>query len=679
MERFRRLCCLWIVACTASPASLADDAELAAEIQDALARVMGDASPFPRDWPACINALRSPTLYLPEIFDEGEMARMASRPTAWPSGHANATHSRFQDPERRAAIDRLHADCFESDPFPSAKKCQKCHPGHYREWSVSPHAYAQLSPVFNAMSSKLITLNNGTLGDFCIRCHTPVGMSLGEPVDMSTMDRHPAAREGVTCIVCHRTNQAWGKVSGRQSLVPGDLSSPVYGPSGNAGLQEVLENPDLFGAVRLEPSTKSRGRLIHRQTIPFFQMSTSGFCGTCHDVFAPNGFRLEDALSEYKASPAAKKMQSCQDCHMGKEHGIASGFDIAPAAKLGNSTTRPGRRTNHMMVGPDYSIVHPALFPHNPQMIRETHPAGRGDVEQGLATIRQWLLFRHDDGWGTPEFEQQITAQENARFPPPWRDPATRYRARRMLEDQFELLGAADAARHQLLATGYRLDSIQMSAKKGAGVRLRVRVWNGTEGHSVPTGFDAERLVFLRVVVRDRNGCLVYQSGDLDPNGDVRDSHSAYVHNGLLPIDRDLFSLQSRFLTRNVRGGEREQVLNVPFSLDPLPYTRPATRPHTVLGRPVGARKHKQNLEVHGSRWARYFISSECLTGDGPYTCQIELVAGMVPVNLIQAIASAGFDYGLSAREVADRVVAGHMVLHTRLAVLPVDAPSKGN
>ena len=36
------------------------------------------------------------------------------------------------------AVDQAHAACFEFDPFPSAKKCQNCHPGHYREWPADP-------------------------------------------------------------------------------------------------------------------------------------------------------------------------------------------------------------------------------------------------------------------------------------------------------------------------------------------------------------------------------------------------------------------------------------------------------------------------------------------------------------------------------------------------------------
>jgi hypothetical protein len=180
-------------------------------------------------------------------------------------------------------------------------------------------------------------------------------------------------------------------------------------------------------------------------------------------------------------------------------------------------------------------------------------------------------------------------------------------------------------------------------------------------------------LVFLRVTVADRNGKIVFVSGDLDPNGDVRDSHSFYVHNDLLPLDRQLFSLQSRFITRNIRGGEREQILNLAFSLDPLPFFRPATRPFTVQGRPLGARKHKQNLEPNGHRWAKYRISRSQLTGCGPYFCRVQLIAGMVPVNLVHEISAMGFDYHLSAKEVAERVVQGHVVLHTRSAMFRVD------
>ncbi len=591
------------------------------------------------------------------------------------SATRTAEDRRRLDPRQEQAIDQAHAATFIDDPFPSAEKCRNCHPGHYREWASSMHAYGQLSPVFGAMNNAINGLTNGTNGDFCIRCHNGVGMAVDEPVVMSNMDRRPASREGVTCVVCHRVDQNWGKGAGRRALTEGDVAAPIVGPGGNAILADVLANPETFGALSGSiEAPNSRARVVHGEVTPRFFQSTSSMCASCHDVLAPTGFRLEDAFSEFKNSPAAReKGQSCQDCHMGKIQGVAAGYAVGPAAQVGNVSTPPRKRTNHAFAGPDYSIVHPGLFPHNPEAIKEENPDFiRFRVVEGLATMREWLGFDHEAGWGTVEFENEVA--EDYPFPEPWKNQARRFRARDILNDQFKALEQARSLRHQVLRAGYKLGEIEDLGSSRGGISFRALVSNGTDGHGVPTGFDAERLVFVRVAVIDREGVVVFVSGDFDPNGDVRDSHSVYVHNGEVPLDRQLFSLQTKFITRNVFGGEREQVLAIPYSLTPLVYVRPATRPFNVLGRPLGARKHKQNLSSrNGARWANYKVSGRALTGNGPYRIKMELVSGMVPVNLVHAISPYGFDYDLSAREVADRVVAGHTVIQQRETVIDLD------
>ncbi len=502
--------------------------------------------------------------------------------------------------EPELTADEEHELLFSENRFPSATTCANCHPVHYREWSVSPHAYAQMSPVFNAMHGAVVKLTNGTNGDFCIRCHTPVGMNLEEPEFMSNMDRHPTSREGVTCIVCHRQNRAYGKLSGRLALVEGSLFDTVYGPSGEAELKRVIDSPDY----RVNPDPDRRGRAIHATAEPFFQLTTSGFCGTCHDVNLVNGFRLEEAFSEFKTSPAAREKISCQDCHMGIVPGENGGYARGPAACVGgrpharpeeceasNGTPTADRKiTNHMFIGPDYSVVHPGIFPHNTEASE-------------MATIRQWLTFRHAEGWGTDEFETRVP--EGYAFPEHWQFADDRYDARDIIEDNLELLDYAQAERKRILQAGYKLGALEVARATDKELAFQVEVRNGTNGHGVPTGFDAERLVFLRVTVNDRDGRQVFVSGDLDPNGDVRDNHSLYVHNGELPRDRYLFSLQSRFVTRMNRGGEREQVLAINYSPDPLPFLRPSTSSTVLTGRPLGARKHKQNIEPLGRRWAK--------------------------------------------------------------------------
>ena len=542
----------------------------------------------------------------------------------------------------------VHAALFAEERFPSATTCARCHAEIYREWSVSAHAYAQLSPVLNAMQAKIGKLTNGTNGDFCVRCHTPVGMQLGEPTFLSTLDRHPASREGVTCIVCHRQDQAHGKISGRLPLVEGSLHDPVFGPGGSAELRRLIETGDL----NLQTDPDRPGRAVHAEVRSFLRLPQPGMCGTCHDVSFVNGFRLEEAFSEYKLSPAAGRGVTCQDCHMGTEPGVPSGYATGPAARVGGRAARPRKRTNHMFAGPDHSIVHPGIFPHNPEA-------------QEFATPAEWLTFDHEAGWGTDAFEE--AAADGHAFPPRWAEPDDRYDARDIIDDNLDLLAEMDEQRRAILRAGYRLGDVVVERADRRGLAFRVEFRNGTDGHNVPTGFDAERLVWLHVTVTDAAGTVVLESGDLDPNGDVRDSHSLYVHDGALPADEQLFSLQSRFLVRMVRGGEREQVLAVPYSPSPLVFARPATSATVLTGRPVNARKHRRTIPPRGSAWASYSVGADALGGTtGPYHATIRVKAGMVPVNLVHEIADVGFDYGMTEREVAAAVVAGHVVVRER-------------
>src|SRR5690606_30879996 len=104
--------------------------------------------------------------------------------------------------ERGALEYQLPATCdvrplLEID-YPSAKECGTCHPKQYTEWSRSMHAYAQHSPVFEAFTLTLVERTSGTIGTFCTRCHTPIGVSLGETASLRNVHRSRIAMEGVT-------------------------------------------------------------------------------------------------------------------------------------------------------------------------------------------------------------------------------------------------------------------------------------------------------------------------------------------------------------------------------------------------------------------------------------------------------------------------------------------------
>jgi hypothetical protein len=568
------------------------------------------------------------------------------------SGEPDKNRKKENSEKKKEKIDdtakSAHEALFAESRYPSASTCGTCHPKHYREWSVSQHSYSQLSPVYMAINNFLNASTSGSMGDFCLRCHSQVGANLNESPSISNLKRHPTSREGITCVVCHRINLPFGKVSGRLALVEGDLLQPVYGPLGNKELKRVLENTDKY---RVVTEADKPGRKIHVEAKQFKTISTPAFCGSCHDVTLFNGFRLEEAYSEYRTSPAAARGVTCQDCHMGKVQGIPSGYEQGPAAVVGGVPTQKRKITNHFFAGPDYSVIHPGIFPHNIEA-------------QKMATLAEWLKFDHKAGWGTDKFEDKIP--KGYKFPKRWESADDRFDAREILEGQFKKLKWARTKRLEVYRNGYGLEDIKITQSSKDGIRFKVKVKNKTDGHNTPTGFAGERLVWLYVTVKDRDGKVVFQSGDLDPNGDLRDVESAYVHNGDMPVDRQLFNLQSKFVHINVRGGERLQVIPIPYTVTSLPIVRPTIQSLILTGEPTTERNHRKSIEALGHRWAEYEIDSEMLTGKGPYQANIQLKAAPVPVNLIAAVQGMGFDFNLSAREIADTVVSGHEILYEK-------------
>lgn len=573
-------------------------------------------------------------------------------PSAPKQSDEEAKKKAAEEEARRKAADAEHEKLFLETKYPSATTCSVCHVKQFAEWSVSQHAYAQLSVVFNAMQTKININTGGTNGDFCIRCHTPLGMNLNETVYGSNLTRTPASREGITCVACHRVSQAYGKISARMGTVEGDVFSPVYGPKGGAELKRVLGKPEQY---RVTTKKGEPGRQIHGEVKPAFFLTRPQFCGTCHDVTLLNGFRLEEAFTEFKASPGIKEQGTkCQDCHMGRVQGVASGYDYGPAAIVGGVPTRDRKLTNHTFAGPDYSVIHPGLFPFNADAQKLKSPA-------------EWLQFDYKAGWGTDKFENSVS--KDHKFPAAWSSRDERYDGAAIIKYQFERLAHVRQLRLQVLRNGIHLgERINIARADPGGLEFSIDVINATTGHPVPTGFDAERLFFLQVTVTDSRGNKVYVSGDRDPNGDVRDAHSVYVHNGELEEDRDLFNLQSLFLVRTLRGGEREQVLPTNLSADVLPFVRPEMRATTLWGHPQGARKHKQTIEPLGRRTATYTVPADKLRSGEHYTITVSFIAQMLPSNLIDTIKDGGFDYGMSPAEIARAIVAGSLPVWTRKA-----------
>lgn len=345
---------------------------------------------------------------------------------------------------------------------------------------------------------------------------------------------------------------------------------------------------------------------------------------------------------------------------MGKIQGKPSGYEQGPAAIVGEVPTKTRKITSHLFSGPDYSLIHPGIFPHSQEA-------------QEFKTLRQWLEFKHEEGWGTDKFEDN--APDNYTFPAAWRSIDDRYDARKILNKQFEKLDYAAVKRLEVLRNGYHLADVVPERADRNGIRFKVKVENITDGHNVPTGFTGERLVWLDVTVTDAEGTVVFRSGDRDPNGDLRDGHSVYVHGGKVKLDKYLFSLQSTFVVQNGRGGELEQVIPIPYPSFALPRVLPSIQSLVFTGEPLTERNHKKSIEPLGHRWASYKVEGDALTGKGPYKASIKLNAQAVPINLLVAMQGVGFDFNMTPRELGDALIAGAQTLYKKELTFDVEAP----
>ena len=68
----------------------------------------------------------------------------------------------------------------------------------------------------------------------------------------------------------------------------------------------------------------------------------------------------------------------------------------------------------------------------------------------------------------------------------------------------------------------------------------------------------AQPQIWVNVALIDPNGETVWESGYVDSNGDMADLHSLDVAAGEIEHDDQLWNLQTKFLTTNVKGTDRE-------------------------------------------------------------------------------------------------------------------------
>ncbi|SFV38764.1 multiheme c-type cytochrome [Hyphomicrobium facile] len=510
--------------------------------------------------------------------------------------------------------------------YPTAAQCGACHKQIYEEWSSSQHAYASISPMFHKFEQKFQSLTQGTVGTFCVRCHQQVGTQIGEAREAPLWERSQISREGVTCITCHRVKEQYGKVNGERRIEPGKIYEPVYGSGEKSVIKDVLANKDTYS---VKTGADGRGNDIHEGMITNDQITKSEFCVSCHQVAVNLGIKLEIVWDQYRDSPARKAGVSCQDCHMGKTPGKPDGYATAPSAIVGGKEVNPGRKhANHRFIGPGYSIAHPGIFPHN--------------TKAQATSIKDWLEFDWRAGWGSRKFEDKVAAGKiKVDFPKRWADASDREDAREIIDENLKKLDERDKLRREVMENSSKVDGpyVQGTPRIGKELAFSYKIKNVNTGHNLPSGsLGAQPQLWVNVALVDPDGKNIWESGYVDSNGDMADLHSLDVAAGRIDTDQMLVNFQTKFLTTNVKGTDREMYLPVNFDIDQLPHLRPPQIPTTVLNHPPLVRMENHSLAPLGEKVAKYSVPGKLIKKPGKYRLAFRMRSRAEPIYFMRFV-----------------------------------------
>ncbi|HEU4365055.1 MAG TPA: FlgD immunoglobulin-like domain containing protein [Candidatus Krumholzibacteria bacterium] len=369
-----------------------------------------------------------------------------------------------------------------SQPFASMLEdpdvnCVTCH-GNYNtivepwsQWKGSMMAQAMRDPLFLACLT-VAEQDAPSVGDVCIKCHTPGGWLEGRSVDTSGGLVTEKDREGVQCDFCHR------------------MVDPVYqvgvSPIEDVAVLDSLEAvPPGYanGGFVVDPDPAKRGPYSDAQASHAFLASefhrSSNLCGTCHDVSNPV-FNYDGAPGRY----------------------VPNAFDT-PHPDGDKRNMFPVERTFSEWTQTDYAnggVFAPQFAGNKPGGIVSTcqdchmqDVTGAGCNEPGAPTRTDLAL--HDMTGGNTFVPDIIPT-----FFPGEVDVAQLQAGKARATNMLRL--AASLA----LATG----------QTGPNPTLTVTVTNET-AHKLPSGYPEGRRIWLNVRGYDENDELVYESGAYDP------------------------------------------------------------------------------------------------------------------------------------------------------------------
>jgi hypothetical protein len=160
-------------------------------------------------------------------------------------------------------------------------RCEECHEKMRTEWQTSAHASAATAVGYVAARAQAGTPRH------CDGCHAPLAAYLGAD--------DPAAREGVTCDVCHNIKTV-----------------TVAAQRGRFALE-------VYDMVKYGPLCDADDHYFHRMGCSPLH-GEAELCGACHQLVTPgagtDALPVLTTYADWKSGPYAEDGVTCQVCHM---------------------------------------------------------------------------------------------------------------------------------------------------------------------------------------------------------------------------------------------------------------------------------------------------------------------------------------------------------------------------
>ena len=225
-------------------------------------------------------------------------------------------------------------------------------------------------------------------------------------------------------------------------------------------------------------------------------------------------------------------------------------------------------------------------------------------------------------------------------FPGVWNDPGDREEAWEIVQVNREGLEYKKEMRKQVMENGTKIDGpfFTSSRKPGEELAFNYVITNLDDGHNFPSGsLGAQPEIWFNVALIDPDGKNIWESGHVDSNGDFADLHSLDLAAGKIEHDDQLFNLQTKFLTTNVKGTDREMYLPVNFDIDQQPLLRPSNVPSTVLNHAPFVRMEGRSIPPLGSKTPKYTVPGELLKKPGKYKLMARMRAELNDLRFVGA------------------------------------------